>query len=75
MDVQHNSGGFFMLMGSLCVGFVALCAFAFWLWMLIDVIQNERLNGNEKLAWLLVVFFTNGLGALIYFFLVRSKRN
>ncbi len=57
----------------LCV--VALCvlAFVFWLWMLIDAIQNPRLGSTEKVVWVLVIIFLHALGALIYCLAGRNK--
>lgn len=53
---------------------IALLAFVFWIWMLIDAIANQSLNGTERIVWVLVVFFLHFLGALIYFFAGRSRR-
>ena len=47
--------------------------FVFWVWMLIDCIQNQRLNGTEKIIWVLVIIFLNLLGALIYFLAGRKR--
>ena len=46
----------------------------FWLWMLIDCAMKEPSEGNDKLIWVIVIVFTNLLGALIYFFVRRPKR-
>jgi uncharacterized RDD family membrane protein YckC len=51
---------------------IAVIAAIFWLWMLIDCIQNPRLDGTMKIVWLLVIFFLNALGAIIYFFVGRA---
>ncbi len=50
-----------------------LLIFAFWIWMLVDAIKNPNLSGNERLIWVLVIIFLNGLGGLIYFFAGRNK--
>jgi hypothetical protein len=52
---------------------VGLAAFGFWIWMLIHAITNKELTGTEKIVWVLVVLFLHFLGALIYFFVGRSK--
>jgi hypothetical protein len=54
-------------------GLFALLVFIFWLWMLIDCIKNNRLDSTQKIIWVLVIVFLNGLGALIYFFAGRGK--
>jgi hypothetical protein len=50
---------------------MALVAVGFWLWMFIDVLikQNE-----DKIVWLIVVFFLNILGSMLYYFIARKKR-
>ena len=53
---------------------VGLVIFAFWIWMLVHCLQNQALSGNEKLVWVLVIVFTHFLGAVIYFFVGRTKR-
>ena len=46
----------------------------FWLWMLIDCATKEPSEGNDKLIWIIIIIFTNLLGALVYFFIRRPKR-
>ena len=58
---------------SLVVGLVALAAFAFWLWMLIDVITKCPSEENKKVIWILVVIFTGIIGAIVYYFVQRPK--
>ena len=47
--------------------------FAFWIWMLVDVITSKRLSDTEKILWFVVVFFLHALGGLIYFVAGRNK--
>jgi hypothetical protein len=51
-----------------------IAVFVFWIWMLIDCLQNPRLQGTDKLAWVLVVLFLHVLGAAIYYFIGREQR-
>ena len=60
-------GGFFIFLVIL-----GIIASIFWLWMLIDAIGNSRLNGTEKIIWVLVVLFLHVLGALVYYFVGRG---
>jgi len=53
---------------------LGLLLFAFWIWMLIDAISNNGLSGTEKIVWVLVIIFLHFLGALIYYFVGRSRR-
>ena len=53
-------------------GLLGLLTFIFWIWMLIDAIKNPRLDGNQRLIWVLVIIFIPCLGSLIYYFAGRS---
>lgn len=61
------------ILALLFLGLLGLLAFVFWIWMLIDCIQNKSLESNEKIIWALVIIFLHFLGALIYFFVTRSR--
>lgn len=64
---------FMLLALPVAFGFILL-GFAFWVWMLIDAIRNPALTDGERVAWVLVILFLHCLGALIYFFVGRSRR-
>lgn len=53
-------------------GLLTLLATIFWIWMLVNAIMNPRFSGVQRLVWVLVIFFTHFLGALIYFFVGRK---
>lgn len=53
-------------------GLLTLLATIFWIWMLVNAIMNPRFSGVQRLIWVLVIFFTHFLGALIYFFVGRK---
>ncbi len=44
----------------------------FWLWMLIDCIQQE--SGDDRIVWLLVILLASIIGCLIYFFVRKTQR-
>jgi hypothetical protein len=50
------------------LGFVGILLVAvasiFWIFALIDCLQNPRLHGVEKLVWVLVILFTHLLDAI-----------
>jgi hypothetical protein len=46
----------------------------FWIWMLVDCATKELDEGNNKIAWIIVIIFTHLLGALIYFIVRRPQR-
>jgi phosphotransferase system glucose/maltose/N-acetylglucosamine-specific IIC component len=51
-----------------------LIALVLWLWMLIDCISRKDFQTeNDRLLWVLILFFAGALGALIYYFVVKRK--
>jgi hypothetical protein len=54
---------------------IGMVLFTFWIWMLISAIQNKGLADGEKIGWVLVVLFLHFIGATLYFFIGRPKRN
>jgi hypothetical protein len=46
----------------------------FWAWMIVDCATNEPSQGNDKVVWILIIIFTNWIGALIYYFVRRPQR-
>jgi prolipoprotein diacylglyceryltransferase len=59
-------------------GFIALCLIllgcAFWIWMIVDCATKEPNDGNDKLVWIVIIVFTQIIGALIYYFVRRPQR-
>ena len=53
---------------------LAALAAIFWIWMLVECLTQESSEGNDKLAWTLVILLTNFIGAVIYFFVRRPSR-
>jgi hypothetical protein len=53
---------------------VFLAGLALWVWMLYDCAMHESSDGNDKIAWLLVIIFVPFIGALIYFIARRPER-
>lgn len=66
----HGIIGLIILLCAIAAG---VLVFVFWLWMLVNAITNTRLSGTEKIVWVLVILFLHVLGALIYFFVGRTK--
>jgi len=65
---------FFVICLSFFLIVVGLLGTVFWIWMLIDCIQYERNDSNDKVVWLLIIIFTHFIGALVYFFIRRRPR-
>jgi uncharacterized RDD family membrane protein YckC len=53
---------------------IAIAVCIFWIWMLIDCLHNPRLQGTEKLIWILVILVLHVLGAVLYYFIEREQR-
>ncbi|MGM0568841.1 MAG: PLD nuclease N-terminal domain-containing protein [Elusimicrobiota bacterium] len=47
--------------------------FIFWIWMLIDCIKRDFSSPNEKIAFLLLIILSQGIGSILYFFLIKRK--
>ena len=54
---------------------ITLLTTLFWVWMLIDCLFNKQVRGGSKVFWFLLIFFTQFVGALIYYFVACSQRN
>lgn len=52
---------------------VAVAAFVFWLWALIDLLRSE-FKGSNKIVWLLTVILLPLLGAVLYWFIGREQK-
>jgi phospholipase D-like protein len=52
---------------------VVAAIFGLWLWMLVDVLTQER-DPTQKLVWVIVIVFTNILGAILYFVIRKLPR-
>ena len=53
---------------------IVIGAMVFWIWALIDCINNESTEGNERIVWVVVIAVTHWIGALIYLVTRRPKR-
>ncbi|HTQ40802.1 MAG TPA: PLD nuclease N-terminal domain-containing protein [Pirellulales bacterium] len=58
-------GGFGGLLGLLCL--------ILWIVALVDCLKNSRLQGTEKLIWVLVIIFLPLLGSLLYFIIGKGQ--
>lgn len=54
-------------------GLIGILTLIFQIWMLIDAIKNPRLDGNQRVIWVLVILLLPCLGSIIYFFAGRSR--
>ncbi len=63
---------FVLLFLSLFVAGIALTIF--WVFMIIDCVKNEPSTGNDRVVWLLVLFFLHVIGAVIYYYVRKVPR-
>lgn len=54
---------------------ISLALTVFWIWMLVDAIQNKGLTDGEKVGWVLAIVFFHFIGSVLYLFIGRPKRN
>jgi hypothetical protein len=57
---------------------IGIFLFVVWLIMLIDCAKRDNQDfpnagDNAKTMWLLIVILTGGIGAIVYYFMVRRK--
>jgi hypothetical protein len=61
----------------LFLGGLLLAAFVFWIWALIDAVKvpdDSMYQAGNKLVWVLIIVFTQFIGAVIYWFVGRPKQ-
>ena len=46
----------------------------FWLWILVDCATKESVAGNTKVVWIIIIVFTNFIGAVVYWGVERRRR-
>jgi hypothetical protein len=52
---------------------LSILGFIFWIFMLIDAIKHS--SNDTKVVWVLVIIFTQVIGAIIYYFAEKRPRN
>ena len=74
--LAQDAGDLFMGFGILWILMVILsiAALGVWIWALVDAIQNPALNSTMRLVWILVIVFTQIIGAIIYLAIGRSRK-
>jgi len=53
---------------------LGIAALGVWIWALIDAIRNSTLDSTMRIVWVLVIVFTQIIGAIIYLAVGRSTR-
>ena len=63
----------FILVVAIVVLAVIVFGSLFWIRMLSDALNRKFENENDKIAWVLVITFTHGVGAMLYYKMVKTK--
>ncbi|MEK6883840.1 MAG: PLDc N-terminal domain-containing protein, partial [Nanoarchaeota archaeon] len=50
---------------------LGLLILAFWIWIIIDCAKRKFKNDLEKIIWILIIIFTNWIGALAYLIVIK----
>ena len=53
--------------------FMLVFAALFWIWMIYDCVTHEP-PSERRIIWLMIIIFTNFIGALLYYFVRRPER-
>ena len=66
--------GFFFLFVILWLALIglAILAFIFWIFMIVDVAKRKFKNDNDKILWVLVIVLAGIIGAIIYYFVIKK---
>lgn len=72
MEIMPHAG--VVIVQLLIFGLFALSCFAFWIWMIVDCVNNEPREGNDRVIWLLIIILLHFVGAVVYFFARRPTR-
>jgi hypothetical protein len=70
MEVVAGLGIFVVIM---LVAGLGVALTVFWIWMLVDAIQNKGITDGEKIGWVLAIVFFHFIGSVLYFFIGRPK--
>ena len=69
MMALFNLGG-----GEIILLLIVVPIALFWVWTIIDAIQNQGLDAAEKICWVLAIIFLQILGSLLYYMIGHPKR-
>jgi len=72
-SIDFNYLAVIILLATLVILAVAVFSTLFWVRMLSDALNRKFENENDKIAWVLVITFTHGIGAMLYYKLVKTK--
>ena len=72
--LAQSDAGRALVGGGMLFLVIALIASIVWIWALIDCLTSSMAT-NEKVLWVLVIFFLHLLGSILYFAIGRKGRH
>lgn len=74
-EIWFGMGAFVMfILLWLTVLAIIVASVVLQIWMLIDCVANETNDQNQRVLWTLLIYFLQGIGALLYLLIRRPKR-
>lgn len=70
--VEFAFGALLLLLGLICLP-LAVGAFLFWAWMLVDSIRNNRNSPTGRVLWTAAIWFLPVIGCVLYFVFGRNR--
>ncbi len=71
--MEHAFGGILVGGGALLALGIVLVLSLFWIVEMVDILRRQFPDPMIKILWLLLVFFTHTIGALIYYFVGKPQ--
>ena len=72
-DAGDNAAGIFLGLGAFGLA-IALFAFLFWIWMMVDALTNASLDTTMKIVWAVIISVLPFVGGLAYLLVGRKPR-
>ncbi len=54
---------------------IGLPLVGFWIWMLVDLANNDYLSNNEKTYWFIIIMIFNAVGSFWYYLVEYRPRH
>jgi uncharacterized membrane protein (DUF485 family) len=72
VNYSHFAIGLTVLI--LVAAVLILMVLAFEIWMLVDLIKNDKITIETKVLWVVGMLLVHPIVAIVYFFVARSKK-
>ncbi|MEI8341213.1 MAG: PLD nuclease N-terminal domain-containing protein [Verrucomicrobiota bacterium] len=73
-DQQQAARTFVFLVPTVLI-LLGMLSFSIWMWALIDLLAERKLEGTDKIVWALVIILLNVLGGILYFLVLPFLRD